>query len=487
MGMWQVRPGRWLCNRFSQGFAHRQRGLSVTTRTGNDGLRQVPLRFLSRCRRIVALALLVAATTLAAYASASAEALLLVDIATGRVLHAENATVPWYPASLTKLMTAYVTLEAVKHHRISMNSLVTVSEKAHEQQPSKMGFPAGTRMTVDNALKMMLVKSANDIAYTLAQNVGGSIPAFAAEMNATAERLGMTQTHYVNPNGLPDKRQITSARDLAILTLALIHDFPKDEFYFRIPAIKFGRRVMRNYNHLLGRFRGADGMKTGFICMAGFNLVATATRHGRRLLAIVLGAPSSKARNKKAAELLQSGFDSINTPAWLAPSLGTVKDLKPVATSPPNLSDEICERHHHKRAENEETASDDDADHGIAISSLQTPSGGPLLGPYAPSGPPIVVSVLPPAPEAAVVHPPLPPQRPSVTTLAVAPQPQRSAEPITDAAPHLAGAATIPSAAFSTATIASMPPPDLAARRAELSIPLPRPRPHRLVGHRRRR
>ena len=155
---------------------------------------------------------------------ARAEALLLIDADSGKVLEGENATYPWYPASVTKLMTTYVTLKALRDRRITLDTLITVSPNAVAQQPSKMGFKVGTQITVDNTLKMMLVHSANDMAVVLAEGVSGSIEKFADEMNATAHRLGMTQTSYVNPNGLPADEQITSARDLAILARALISD-----------------------------------------------------------------------------------------------------------------------------------------------------------------------------------------------------------------------------------------------------------------------
>src|SRR5690348_3294528 len=182
----------------------------------------------------------IAFATIVSARLARAEALLLVEADSGKVLLAENATYPWYPASVTKLMTTYVTLQAVKDKRITLDTLFTVSSNAVAQQPSKIGFPLGTKVTVDNAIKIMLVKSANDMAVVLAEGVSGSIDKFAEEMNATAQRLGMTQTHYDNPNGLPDDGQITSARDLAILARALIRDFPEYDFYWHIPAIKFG-------------------------------------------------------------------------------------------------------------------------------------------------------------------------------------------------------------------------------------------------------
>jgi D-alanyl-D-alanine carboxypeptidase len=282
------------------------------------------------------------AGAVAAPARAGNEALLLIDAESGKVLQAENATYPWHPASVTKLMTTYVTLQAVKQGRITLDTLVTVSPTAAAQSPSKMGFKAGTQLTIDNALKMMMVKSANDMAVVLAEGVGGSIDGFSGLMNATAQKLGMTQTHYVNPNGLPADEQITSARDLAILARAIIHDLPEYEYFVHIPAIKFGRRVTPNFNRLIGRYPGADGMKTGFICASGYNLVATATRNNKRLIAVVLGASSGQDRAIKAAQLLERGFNNTNGLTWLRPALGTVDALAPIDAAPPNLRDEMC-------------------------------------------------------------------------------------------------------------------------------------------------
>jgi D-alanyl-D-alanine carboxypeptidase len=282
-----------------------------------------------------------------------AEALLVVEADTGKVLQADNATMPWYPASVTKLMTAYVTLKAVKDGRISLDTLVTVSPVAASQSPSKMGFRPGTQLTVDNALKMMLVKSANDMAVVLAEGVGGSIDGFSAMMNQTAQKLGMTQTSYVNPNGLPADGQITSARDLAILARSIIRDLPEYEYFVHIPSIRFGRRITQNFNKLIGRYPGADGFKTGFICASGYNLVASATRDGKRLIAVVLGASSGRMRAVRAAQLLDRGFAN-NGLAWLRPSLGTVDNLVPIDASPPNLRDEMCGGKRHKPASDED-------------------------------------------------------------------------------------------------------------------------------------
>jgi D-alanyl-D-alanine carboxypeptidase len=312
---------------------------------------------------------LAAALAVVAPRIAHAEALLVVEADTGKVLQAENATYPWYPASVTKLMTAYVTLKAVKDGRISLDSLLTVSPVAAAQSPSKMGFRPGTQVTVDNALKMMLVKSANDMAVVLAEGVGGSVDGFSAQMNQAAHRLGMTQTNYVNPNGLPAEGQITSARDLAILARAIIRDLPEYEYFVHIPSIRFGRRITQNFNRLIGRYPGADGFKTGFICASGYNLVASATRNGKRLIAVVLGASSGQARAVKAAQLLERGFAN-NTLSWLRPSLGMVDSLVPLDASPPNLRDEMC------GGKRKRPASDEDEDTVASNAAASGPSSG---------------------------------------------------------------------------------------------------------------
>jgi len=311
---------------------------------------------------------LVAALAIVAPSVLHAEALLVVEADTGKVLQADNATYPWYPASVTKLMTAYVTLKAVKDGRVTLDTLLTVSPVAASQSPSKMGFRPGIQVTVDNALKMMLVKSANDMAVVLAEGVGGSIDGFSAQMNQTAQRLGMTQSTYVNPNGLPADGQVTSARDLAILARAIIRDLPEYEYFVHIPSIRYGRKVTQNFNKLIGRYPGADGFKTGFICASGYNLVASATRNGKRLIAVVLGASSGQMRAVRAAQLLERGFAN-NSLAWLRPSLGTVENLVPIDASPPNLRDEMC------GGKRKRPASDEDED-TVASNAGGSATGG---------------------------------------------------------------------------------------------------------------
>jgi len=350
-------------------------------------------------RRPLLTAFAALAFVLAAQARVHAEAKLLVDAATGKVLHAENATYPWYPASVTKLMTTYTVLREVKEGRISLNTLITVTRDAAAQQPTKMGFTAGTRLTIDNALKMLLVKSANDVAVAIAEGVGGSISGFADMMNANARRLGMTESHFVNPNGLPAEDHVTSARDLAILARALIQEFPEYDSYWHIHSIQYGGRVMHNYNSLLDRYPGADGMKTGFICASGYNVVATATRNGRRLIAVVLGAWSGAVRAQHAAALLESGFNDGGL-TWLTPSLGTVDALAPMDAQPPNLREEMCGGHRRKppsedndEEQQDETAAaaNNGAPQAFMLSSLKPAAGKFVLGPPVDTTPPVVV------------------------------------------------------------------------------------------------
>jgi len=236
--------------------------------------------------------------------------LLVADLDTGAVIFERNGTMPWYPASLTKIMTAYVALDAVRQGRLSMSSLLTVSREAAAMPPSKMGFEPGSQITLDNALKIIMVKSANDVAWTIAENVGGSVERFVDEMNATARRLGMNETRFTNPSGLPDLRKSTSARDMALLAQALWRDFPSQRDLWGIQSIAFGSTVMNNHNGLVGRYPGAAGLKTGYVCSSGFNVVAIAERGGRRLVVVVMGQLSSRERTALSASLMEHGFSA---------------------------------------------------------------------------------------------------------------------------------------------------------------------------------
>ncbi len=234
---------------------------------------------------------------------------VLVDAKSGAVLDQKNATRKWYPASLTKLMTAYVTFKAIREGRLTLNSAVVQSKNSISEPPSKMGFKVGTRFTVDTALKIILIKSANDVAVALGEAVAGSEAGFIDMMNAEAARLGMTGTRFTNPHGLPDNRQVTTARDMAILAMALRRDFPEARKIYKHPGIRFGKKTLRSANReFLLRVPGANGMKTGYICNSGYNVAASVTRRGRTLIAVILGAASGLERTAFARQLFDKGF-----------------------------------------------------------------------------------------------------------------------------------------------------------------------------------
>lgn len=267
---------------------------------------------------------------------------LVVDAQTGEVIEANQATRPWYPASTTKLMTAYVALRAVKTGAITLDTPIVVSPLASKQRPSKIGVKPGQEVTLDNALKFLMVKSANDIAVVVAEGVAGSVENFAVMMNREASRLGMRESHWVNPHGWEDARQYSSARDLAILARALLTEFPEHSDLWGIGALKLGNRVYNNTNGLMGRYSGAMGMKTGFICASGFNLVGAAQRNGRTLIAVVLGASNGADRTLKAAQLLDAGFNAGR--GWGVTTNGrTLENLTAsFETTAPNRRHEIC-------------------------------------------------------------------------------------------------------------------------------------------------
>lgn len=243
-------------------------------------------------------------------APAAAGPALLFDPATSAVLYSEDVDQVWHPASLTKLMTAYLTFKSLKEGKLKLDQDLTVQETAFKMPPSKLGLKVGDKISVDLALKAMVVKSANDMAVTLALAMGGSEQGFAEMMNAEAVRLGMKKTHYANASGLPNDDQVTSARDLATLTEAIIKDHPDQAYLFAMASVKVGKKDVETHNTLLKTYDGADGMKTGFICDSGYNIVASATRDGRRLVAIVLGEQSSASRNVRAAAMLDFGFQN---------------------------------------------------------------------------------------------------------------------------------------------------------------------------------
>jgi D-alanyl-D-alanine carboxypeptidase len=273
---------------------------------------------------------------------ASAAPALVFEPYKGTVLYAEDPDAPWFPASLTKLMTAYVTFQALKAATVTPDTKVTCSQKARTQAPTKLGLPVGGSITLDVALKVLIVKSANDVAVMIAEAVAGSEPAFVARMNKVAQNLGMTRTHFTNVNGLPDERQVTSARDLAKLARAIIVEFPEHADLFSSIQVRVGKKTLRTHNSLLVSFPGADGMKTGFICESGFNVVASATRDGRKLVAVVLGELSVASRNQRATDLLEKGFRRHFWKSLFGTSLDRLAIQASLSDGPTHLRGSVC-------------------------------------------------------------------------------------------------------------------------------------------------
>jgi len=304
--------------------------------------------------------------------AAWSESSITVDLGSGRVLSQIDPFARWYPASLTKLMTAYVSFRALQTGEVSLSSPVVMSKHAAGQPPSRMGFKAGSVMTLDNALKMMLVKSANDIAMAVAESVGGSEEAFVARMNTEAQRIGMYGTHFSNPNGLPKPDQYTTARDMALLVMHIRREFPQFAGYFSIEAISTGQRTYNNYNLLIGHFDGADGMKTGFTCDSGFNEIGSATRDGRTLVAVVLGASSLSDRAEQAAVRLVHGFEQ--SPSF-GPALESLQPYGDHVDQVVSMRNEIC----NKKARAQRAGERDDDGNLIVASQYFHPNPDPKI------------------------------------------------------------------------------------------------------------
>jgi D-alanyl-D-alanine carboxypeptidase len=245
---------------------------------------------------------------LLASAAAKASPALVFEPYNGTVFYAEDPDTLWFPASLTKMMTAYVAFHALRNGEVKPDTPAIVTKNALAQPPTKLGLPVGSSIPLETAIRVIIVKSANDVAVMVAETVGGSEEAFVERMNEAAKRLGMTSTQFANPHGLPNEQQYTTARDLGRLARALIIEFPEYADIFSMTSVSVANRQLRTHNGLLRTFNGADGMKTGFICHSGFNIVVSATRDGRKLVAVVLGEKSTRIRNAHAAQLLENGF-----------------------------------------------------------------------------------------------------------------------------------------------------------------------------------
>jgi D-alanyl-D-alanine carboxypeptidase len=249
---------------------------------------------------------------------------IAVDARTGNVLFARDADGSRHPASLTKVMTLYLLFEDLKAGRLSLDSRLRVSQRAAQMAPSKLGLKAGSDISVDQAIRALVTRSANDVAATIAENLGGSEAAFAQRMTRTARSLGMSRTTFHNASGLPHPGQVTTARDMATLSLRIQRDFPQYYPYFKIASFNYKGRVIRTHNRLIGRYKGADGIKTGYIRASGYNLTTSAVRGQKRIVGVVLGATSGSARNRYMMAMLDQAFPKCRDGSAIVASVGGV-------------------------------------------------------------------------------------------------------------------------------------------------------------------
>ncbi len=379
----------------------------------------------------------VLALGVAALGPARANPTIVVDATSGEVLYKDMASAPWFPASTTKLMTVYVALSKVREGKISLDTPLRVSAYAASMIPSKMGFRPGTLVTLDNALKMLMVKSPNDIAVTIAEGISGSVPAFADEMNGYAAKIGLHESHFANPNGLHDPNHWSSARDMAMIARALITQFPEEHDLFNIGELQFGGKLIPNHNGLLGRYDGVDGMKTGYTCAGGYNVVESATRGDRRLLVVIMGAPSTNERNMRSVALFEKYF------ANPGPGLGSVADLAPSeVVSPPDMHTQMCGPGRHAALQEAEAE-----DAAIAPVDAAAPATGfaALLHPREPMSPVRVFIGATPGTSIAPVGSIEEAQPGPATTAKIDPAPP-STVPVATAPVHSVPVASVPAA-----------------------------------------
>ena len=317
-------------------------------------------------------------------------AAVVVDAETGEVLHARNSNTRRYPASLVKMMTLYMVFDALEKGELKLNQRLRVSRRAAGMPPSKLGLRRGQSIRVKDAILALVTKSANDVAVVVAEALGRTESQFAKKMTKKARRLGMKRTTFRNASGLPNRKQLSTARDMATLARALIRDFPQHYHYFNTKSFKYKGRRYRNHNKLLRTYKGADGIKTGYIRAAGYNLVASSVRNGRRVIAVVFGGKTSRSRNRHTATLLDRGFKRLRmiaktypappprkptaiaarqaheTQVALSPAAGPA--TPPAATSPTATTEVRQQRHGGTSVETE------------AVAAFAPPAPGPASG-----------------------------------------------------------------------------------------------------------
>jgi D-alanyl-D-alanine carboxypeptidase len=255
-------------------------------------------------------------------------AAITVDARNGKVLFAENADSIRHPASLTKMMTLYVLFQDLESGRLTLNSPIRMSARAAGMAPSKLGVRAGGSITVETAIRALVVKSANDVAAAVAENLAGSEKEFAQRMTRTARAIGMTRTTFANASGLPNPRQVTTARDMATLGLRLMRDYPQYYPYFRTRSFVYEGRTIRGHNRLLGTYDGTDGIKTGYINASGFNLVSSVRRGDKRLVGVVLGGRTGASRDAYMKQMLTKNFGKARSGKTIAALAGSSKGAR---------------------------------------------------------------------------------------------------------------------------------------------------------------
>ena len=293
---------------------------------------------------LVMLGLVVSLCLAAHPASAVRYASIIVDERTGAVLHAAHPDRRSFPASLTKIMTLYMVFEALKTGRLTPDKELTISRRASRRPKSKLWLKKGKKIKVRDVIGALITKSANDAATVIGEEIGGgSESRFAKMMTARARQLGMSRTTFRNASGLPDKRQVSTARDMAKLAMALRRDFPKYFKLFSMKSFKYRGREYRNHNRLLGRFAGTDGIKTGYVRDSGYNIVVSVERKRHRLIAVVFGGKSANKRDRHIKTLLKRTFRTLaeNEKIELAERQATAKKSKKIAAKKPKPSKKI--------------------------------------------------------------------------------------------------------------------------------------------------
>lgn len=294
--------------------------------------------------RAAAVLVLAAALTAAVAGDAAAKyASIVVDAETGRVLHEKNADTRNYPASLTKIMTLYMLFDALERGELTLNTRLKVSKRAAGQAPSKLGLKAGQTIRVEDAILALVTKSANDVATVVGEALGGTEYKFAIAMTKRARELGMRRTTFRNASGLPNRRQLSTARDMSILGRRIMEDFPQYYGYFNRKRFSFNGRAYGNHNNLLGHYSGADGIKTGYTRASGFNLVASVERNGRRIIGVVFGGRTGKSRDRHMVSLLDRGFTRLA-------AIPSKEDLERTAAEAARVAERIDQRNPFRNA-----------------------------------------------------------------------------------------------------------------------------------------